>query len=155
MLTSAFEYIKSRLSNPKQCNNSTEEEAKSTNQSFTSTVDVLRMCKKLKTFMRKLQTCCLFTGFSKRVGNCGEFEEEGNAALMIPSDVKEGHVAVIAVKGERTKRFVLELEELNKPEFMRLLEQAREEFGFQPRGPLTIPCQPEEVQKILQGCRES
>ncbi|XP_010478182.1 PREDICTED: auxin-induced protein X15-like [Camelina sativa] len=111
------------------------------------------MCKKLKTYMRKLQT-----RFSKRVGNCGEFEVEGNAgssaAWMIPSDVKEGHVAVIAVKGERAKRFILELEELNKPEFMRLLEQAREEFGFQLRGPLTIPCQPEEVQKILQGGRE-
>lgn len=37
----SVEYIKSRLSNPKQCNNSTkEEEAKNTNQSFTSsTVD--------------------------------------------------------------------------------------------------------------------
>ncbi|EOA32774.1 hypothetical protein CARUB_v10016084mg [Capsella rubella] len=113
------------------------------------------MCKNFKIFVRKLQTCCLFTRFSKRVGHCGEFEEEGNAAWMIPSDVKEGHVAVIAVEGERAKRFILELEELNKPEFLRLLEQAREEFGFQLRGPLTIPCQPEEVQKILQGCRES
>ncbi|CAA7033551.1 unnamed protein product [Microthlaspi erraticum] len=112
------------------------------------------MCKKLNQFMRKLQTCCLFTRLSKRVENCGEFEEEGNAATLIPSDVKKGHVAVIAVKGERAKRFVLELKELNKPEFMRLLEQAQEEFGFQPRGPLTIPCQPEEVQKILQGSRK-
>ncbi|KAL1193920.1 Auxin-induced protein 6B [Cardamine amara subsp. amara] len=112
------------------------------------------MCKKLKHFMRKLQTCCVFTTFSKRVENCGEFEEEGNAATMIPSDVKEGYVAVIAVKGERAKRFVLELKELNKPEFLRLLEQAKDEFGFQPTGPLTIPCQPEEVQKILQGSRK-
>lgn len=111
------------------------------------------MCKKLKLFVRKLRTCCLFTGVSKRVENCGEFEEEGNATTMIPSDVKKGQVAVIAVKGERAKRFVLELKELNKPEFMKLLEQAKDEFGFQPRGPLTIPCQPEEVQKILQGSR--
>ncbi|KAF3588386.1 hypothetical protein F2Q69_00032085 [Brassica cretica] len=51
-------------------------------------------------------------------------------------------------------RFVLELQELYKPEFRRLLELAREEFGFQPRGPLTIPCQPEEVQKILQESRK-
>ncbi|CAH8391332.1 unnamed protein product [Eruca vesicaria subsp. sativa] len=109
------------------------------------------MCKKLKLFIRKL---CLFTRFfSKRVEDFGEFEEEGNGATTVPSDVKEGHVAVIAVKGERAKRFVLELQELNKPEFRRLLEQAKEEFGFQPRGPLTIPCQPEEVQKILQESR--
>ncbi|VVA97050.1 unnamed protein product [Arabis nemorensis] len=109
------------------------------------------MCNKLKLFMRKLRICCLFTRVSKRVENCGEFEEEGNAATMIPRDVKKGQVAVVAVKGERAKRFVLELKELNKPEFMRLLEQAKEEFGFQLRGPLTIPCQPEEVQKILKG----
>ncbi|KAF8085936.1 hypothetical protein N665_0642s0032 [Sinapis alba] len=112
------------------------------------------MCKKLKLFIRKLQTCCLFTRFSKRVEHYGEFEKEGNAETTIPSDVKEGHVAVIAIKGERAVRFVLELQELNKPEFRRLLEQAREEFGFQPRGPLTIPCQPEEVQKILQESRK-
>lgn len=90
------------------------------------------MCKNLKPFMRKLKTCCLFATLSKRVENCSELEEEGNAATMIPSDVKEGHVAVIAVKGERAKRFVLELQELNKPEFLRLLEQAKDEFGFQP-----------------------
>lgn len=101
-----------------------------------------------------LQTCSLFTRLSKRVEDCGEFEEEGNAATMVPSDVKEGHVAVIAVKGERAVRFVLELQELNKPEFRKLLEHAREEFGFQPRGPLIIPCQPEEVQKILQESRK-
>ncbi|CAN8259899.1 unnamed protein product [Cochlearia groenlandica] len=110
------------------------------------------MCKKLKLFIRKLQICFLFTGFSKRVENCGDDDdEEGNAATMIPSDVKEGHVAVIAVKGEIAKRFVLDLQVLNNPEFQRLLEHAKEEFGFRSRGPLTIPCQPEEVQKILQG----
>ncbi|CAF2102407.1 hypothetical protein BRARA_E03058 [Brassica rapa] len=112
------------------------------------------MCKTLKLFIRKVQTCCLFIGFSKSVEDCGEFEEEGNGATTVPSDVKEGHVAVIAVKGERAVRFVLELQELYKPEFRRLLELAREEFGFQPRGPLTIPCQPEEVQKILQESRK-
>ncbi|KAJ4893244.1 SAUR-like auxin-responsive protein family [Raphanus sativus] len=112
------------------------------------------MCRKLKLYIRMLQTCSLFARFSKRVEDCGEFEEEGNAATTVPSDVKEGHVAVIAVKGERAVRFVLELQELNKPEFRKLLEQAREEFGFQPRGPLTIPCKPEEVQKILQESRK-
>ncbi|KAF3610501.1 hypothetical protein DY000_02051039 [Brassica cretica] len=86
---------------------------------------------------------------SKRVENCAEFEEEGNGATTVPSDVKEGHVAVIAVKGERVVRFVLELQELYKPEFRKLLEQAGEEFGFQPRGPLTIPCQPEEEEHKL------
>ncbi|KAJ4893243.1 SAUR-like auxin-responsive protein family [Raphanus sativus] len=112
------------------------------------------MCKKLKLLIRKLQTCCVFTRFCKRVEDYGEFEEEGNGATIVPSDVKEGHVAVIAVKGERAVRFVLELQELYKPEFRKLLEQAREEFGFQRRGPLTILCQPEELQKILQESRK-
>ncbi|CAF1935720.1 unnamed protein product [Brassica oleracea var. botrytis] len=86
---------------------------------------------------------------SKRVEDCGEFEEEGNGATTVPSDVKEGHVAVIAVKGERVVRFVFELQELYKPEFRKLLEHAGEEFGFQPRGPLTILCQPEEEEHKL------
>ncbi|KAL0708252.1 hypothetical protein Bca4012_074678 [Brassica carinata] len=98
----------------------------------------------------KATNLLLIHGLSKRVENCAEFEEEGNGATTVPSDVKEGHVAVIAVKGEKVVRFVLELQELYKPEFRKLLEQAGEEFGFQPRGSLTIPCQPEEVQKILQ-----
>ncbi|XP_010543410.1 PREDICTED: auxin-induced protein X15 [Tarenaya hassleriana] len=112
------------------------------------------MCKRLKLSLKKLQSFCFSPRFSKRVESFFEFEEDDDTATMVPDDVKEGHVAVVAVKGGKAERFILELGELNRPEFLRLLEQAKEEFGFHQKGPLAIPCQPEQVQKILQDCRK-
>jgi SAUR family protein len=71
------------------------------------------------------------------------------AATMVPDDVSEGQFAVFAVKGEETKRFVVELAYLTNPAFLRLLEKAKEEYGFRQKGALEIPCLPEELQKIL------
>jgi SAUR family protein len=71
------------------------------------------------------------------------------AATMVPDDVSEGQFAVFAVKGEETKRFVVELAYLTNPAFLRLLEKAKEEYGFGQKGALEIPCLPEELQKIL------
>ncbi|MBA0740166.1 hypothetical protein Gogos_013387 [Gossypium gossypioides] len=55
---------------------------------------------------------------------------------------KEGHFAVVTVKGGEKKRFILELKYLRKPEFLRLLEQAKEEYEFQQEGVLILPSQP-------------
>ncbi|XP_010554913.1 PREDICTED: auxin-induced protein 6B-like [Tarenaya hassleriana] len=115
------------------------------------------MCKILKLFIQKLRSFWSLPRSSKRVVSIFEEEEEEDPnadPTTVPDDVKEGHVAVVAVKGGKAKRFILEVGELNKPEFLRLLEQAREEFGFQQKGPLAIPCRPEEVQKILQFHRK-
>ncbi|KAK2654970.1 hypothetical protein Ddye_008022 [Dipteronia dyeriana] len=73
------------------------------------------------------------------------------AATMVPDDVNEGHFVVVAVKGEETQSFVVELGYLKNPKFLRLLEQAEEEYGFKQNGALTLPCRPDELQKILQG----
>ena len=70
-------------------------------------------------------------------------------ATMVPDDVSEGQFAVFAVKGEETKRFVVELDYLSNPAFLRLLEKAKEEYGFRQNVALEIPCPPEELQKIL------
>lgn len=78
----------------------------------------------------------------------------------VPEDVKEGHFAVIAnanainddveeEEEEVMKRFILPLSYLTHPTFLRLLEQAAEEYGFDRGGALTIPCRPSELQKIL------
>ena len=82
--------------------------------------------------------------------NVVDFDEEAEETKKIPKDVKEGHFAVLAVKGGKPKRFILELSYLKNPAFLRLLEQAKEEYGFQQTGALTVPCQPEELQKILE-----
>lgn len=67
----------------------------------------------------------------------------------VPQDVKEGHFAVIAVDGHQQKRFVISLSYLTHPMFLRLLEQAAEEYGFDHEGALTIPCRPSELERIL------
>ncbi|XVF76427.1 hypothetical protein PTKIN_Ptkin13bG0265300 [Pterospermum kingtungense] len=82
--------------------------------------------------------------------NAFEFDEDVEETKKIPKDVKEGHFAVIAVKGGKTKRFILELSYLKNPAFLSLLEEAKEEYGFRQTGALTVPCQPEELQKILE-----
>jgi len=70
-----------------------------------------------------------------------------------PDDVREGYFAVLATKGGESKRFIVELHYLNDPAFLGLLDQAEEEFGFRQKGALAIPCQPQELQKILEGRR--
>ncbi|KAK7245106.1 hypothetical protein RIF29_39940 [Crotalaria pallida] len=83
-----------------------------------------------------------------------DFDDENEAAATtVPKDVKEGHFAVIATHGEEAKRFIVELDYLTDPDFLRLLEQAKEEFGFQQKGALAVPCRPQELQKIIENRR--
>ncbi|KAL2332009.1 hypothetical protein Fmac_019590 [Flemingia macrophylla] len=70
-------------------------------------------------------------------------------STYVPEDVKEGHFAVIAECGEEQKRFVLPLSCLANPTFLKLLEQAEEEYGFDHEGAVTIPCRPSEIERIL------
>lgn len=64
--------------------------------------------------------------------------------------VREGYFSVLASKDGETKRFVVGLHYLTDPAFLGLLEQAREEYGFiQNKGAISVPCQPHELQKIL------
>ncbi|KAG5043779.1 hypothetical protein GLYMA_03G183000v4 [Glycine max] len=75
------------------------------------------------------------------------------AATLVPEDVMEGHFAVLAIKGEETRRFVVKLDYLADPMFMELLNQAREEYGFKQKGALAVPCRPQELQNVLDGPR--
>ena len=76
-------------------------------------------------------------------------QEELEVQTMVPNDVKEGHFAVLAMKGSERKRFVVKIECLNSPEFQRLLEKAEQEYGFEQTGALVVPCRPQDLQKIL------
>ncbi|KAF7823352.1 auxin-responsive protein SAUR50-like [Senna tora] len=80
-------------------------------------------------------------------------EMERRSCYEVPEDVKEGHFAVIAEDiGEmEAKRFVVPLSCLTHPSFLRLLEEAAEEYGFDQEGALTIPCRPKEIERILEG----
>ncbi|KAL3628491.1 hypothetical protein CASFOL_027537 [Castilleja foliolosa] len=68
------------------------------------------------------------------------------------NDVKEGYFAIVAKNeddDELATRFVVELCVLKHPDFLRLLKMAEEEYGFRQRGALAVPCQPEELKRIL------
>ncbi|KAI4349117.1 hypothetical protein L6164_009753 [Bauhinia variegata] len=65
----------------------------------------------------------------------------------------EAETIMVPQKGEETKRFFVELGYLPDPAFLRLLEQAKEEFGFRQKGALALPCRPQELQNILENPR--
>lgn len=83
---------------------------------------------------------------------CSQVEVEVDEEMemeVVPDDVKEGYFTVVAVKGNDKQRFVIELDYLTNPAFLTLLELAREEYGFQQKGVLSLPCRPHELQQIL------
>lgn len=83
-------------------------------------------------------------------GSSGSDDDEASSrAEDLPEDVKEGHFVVHAVDNGEPKRFVLELAYLEDPDFLNLLKQAEEEFGFRSEGVLAVPCGPNELQKVL------
>ncbi|OVA06968.1 Auxin-induced protein [Macleaya cordata] len=109
----------------------------------------------LMLIMQKLWKGTLLPLARRRVFNYLKFVEEemGAAMATVPEDVKEGHFAVFAVKGDEPKRFIVELDFLNNPAFLRLLEKAEEEFGFEQEGVLAVPCRPDELGKIVGSSR--
>ncbi|KAG6771868.1 auxin-responsive protein SAUR71-like [Populus alba x Populus x berolinensis] len=115
----------------------------------------LKRAMMLKLFIRKLKRVLLLSA-SRGAPNVREtgFDEVMEAAKIVPAvDVKKGHFAVTAIKGEEPKRFVVNLDCLSNPDFLSLLEQAKEEYGFQQEGVLAVPCRPEELQMILEKRR--
>ncbi|KAL8214326.1 hypothetical protein R6Q57_003775 [Mikania cordata] len=68
----------------------------------------------------------------------------------VPKDVKEGHFAVIASDDYAERRFVVPIAYLSHPSFLRLLERAAEEYGFDHEGVLVIPCRPSELEWMLE-----
>ncbi|XP_076918155.1 auxin-responsive protein SAUR50-like [Bidens hawaiensis] len=73
----------------------------------------------------------------------------------VPKDVKEGHFAVIAASDDYVeRRFVIPITYLHHPSFLRLLERAAEEYGFDHEGALMIPCRPSELEWMLQGSHD-
>ncbi|EOY07900.1 SAUR-like auxin-responsive protein family, putative [Theobroma cacao] len=87
--------------------------------------------------------------------NHAGFDEDMSVAKTVPDDVKEGFFTVFAVKGKETQRFVIELDQLTNPALLSLLDQAWEEYGFQQKGALSLPCRPHELQAILEHSNKS
>lgn len=95
----------------------------------------------LKMAMERLQKS-LVSGKKYYSGN--EDEE-----INVPKDVKEGHFAVVAEEADEFKRFIVPLNYLTHPSFLRLLEQAAEVYGFDHDGAVTVPCRPTVLERLL------
>ncbi|KAL0344656.1 UNVERIFIED_CONTAM: Auxin-responsive protein SAUR32 [Sesamum radiatum] len=105
----------------------------------------------LKLLIRRLQNHLQLSRMLDTIRKV-EYEHIKEAEETVPDDVKEGHFAILAVANEEEKplRFVVTLGVLKNSAFLRLLKLAEEEYGFQQKGVLTIPCRPNELQRILQ-----
>ncbi|KAK4856485.1 hypothetical protein QYF36_018008 [Acer negundo] len=99
---------------------------------------------KLKIVVKKLQNKLLL-GKNSSIYS----ETRDSSSNQVPEDVKEGHLAVVAVDGDELKRFIVPLNYLNHPTFLRLLEQAAEEYGFDREGAITVRCRPCVLERIL------
>ncbi|XP_057839102.1 protein SMALL AUXIN UP-REGULATED RNA 12-like [Cryptomeria japonica] len=96
--------------------------------------------------LKKLQKCDLALRRPLKSlcdSNCDISEEE----WQIPFDVPDEHLAVYA--GNERRRFVVKACYLNHPLFRVLLDKAEEEFGFDQKGGLTLPCDPKVIQGLL------
>ena len=105
----------------------------------------------LRYFVGKLQRSFCHSAAARESDDGTDFDDELEVQTPVPDDVKEGHFAVLAVRGAERKRFVVKIECLTSPAFLRLLEQAEEEYGFEQMGAIAVPCRPEELQKILKS----
>ncbi|WCJ32459.1 SAUR-like auxin-responsive protein family [Euphorbia peplus] len=63
-------------------------------------------------------------------------------------DVPKGCLAILVGQGEEQERFVIPLVYFTHPLFMNLLKEAEEEFGFNQKGPLIIPCHVEDFRNV-------
>ncbi|XP_043719218.1 uncharacterized protein LOC122667091 [Telopea speciosissima] len=87
---------------------------------------------------------------NKRLKNsyvlCDSDEENFNSPEP-PPDVPKGYLAVYV--GPELRRFIIPTTYLSLPVFKLLLEKAEEEFGFDHKGGLTIPCEIETFKYLL------
>ncbi|PON38536.1 Small auxin-up RNA [Parasponia andersonii] len=65
--------------------------------------------------------------------------------------VPEGHVPVYV--GDEMERFVVSAELLNHPIFVELLNKSAQEYGYEQRGVLRIPCHVLVFERVLEALR--
>ncbi|WOH07139.1 hypothetical protein DCAR_0626568 [Daucus carota subsp. sativus] len=67
------------------------------------------------------------------------------------SGVPEGHLPVYV--GDESARFVVSAELLNHPVFMILLNKSAQEYGYEQKGVLRIPCRVFVFERVLEALR--
>ncbi|KAM6570536.1 hypothetical protein CsatB_018521 [Cannabis sativa] len=65
--------------------------------------------------------------------------------------VPEGHIPVYV--GDEMERFVVNAELLNHPVFVELLDKSAQEYGYEQKGVLRIPCHVLVFERVLEALR--
>ncbi|KAL4304411.1 hypothetical protein GQ457_10G015930 [Hibiscus cannabinus] len=68
-----------------------------------------------------------------------------------PRSVPQGHLPVYV--GEEMERFVVNAELLNHPVFVGLLNRSAQEYGYEQKGVLHIPCHVLLFERVLEALR--
>ncbi|XP_057489732.1 auxin-responsive protein SAUR32-like [Actinidia eriantha] len=63
-------------------------------------------------------------------------------------EIPRGCVAVVVGQGEEQQRVIVPVIYINHPLFIKLLKEAEEEYGFDQKGPINIPCHVEEFRYV-------
>ncbi|XP_052178543.1 auxin-responsive protein SAUR71-like [Diospyros lotus] len=71
--------------------------------------------------------------------------------LLRSGAVPEGHLPVYV--GEEMERFVVSAELLNHPIFVKLLNKSAQEYGYDQKGALRIPCHVFLFERVLEALR--
>lgn len=105
----------------------------------------MKMLKQSK-MAKLLRGLSLLGAISVHVRRAGHELGRGGATTRV---APEGHFVVAAANGDEMERFIVKLDCLSDPAFLRLLEMASEEYGFAQKGPISVPCNPQELRNII------
>ncbi|KAJ0968455.1 hypothetical protein J5N97_025372 [Dioscorea zingiberensis] len=85
-------------------------------------------------------------GLGRRAISSSSSSSEEEDMMMAP---KKGWMGIrVGGEGEELKRFMVPVEYLNHPLFLSLLKVAEEEYGFDHKGAITIPCHVEDFTRV-------
>ncbi|KAG9449294.1 hypothetical protein H6P81_009259 [Aristolochia fimbriata] len=106
-------------------------------------VDKIRQIVQLKQLMRRWKALSL----RRRSGGGDDSGSDSDSNSSTPRRIPHGFLAVYV--GQQRRRFVIPTRYLNLPVFASLLKMAEEEFGFQSRGGLVLPCEVDIFKGVL------
>ncbi|GAB4826126.1 hypothetical protein Ancab_008996 [Ancistrocladus abbreviatus] len=80
----------------------------------------------------------------------GHHHHENEHVKKELKDIPKGYLAILVghEEEEQLQRFIIPVIYFNHPLFMQLLKETEEEYGFDHKGPITIPCHAEEFRNV-------
>ncbi|KAK1403388.1 Auxin-responsive protein SAUR32-like [Heracleum sosnowskyi] len=106
-------------------------------------------CKKMSFFVRIKHA---LRQLHRRIYNIVSEDNIGNSLIELnetKGNLMDGYFSVLAKGNQGMRKFQVALYYLHHPPFVKLLEAAAQEFGFDQPGVLVIPCEASELEKIL------